>query len=347
MLRFAKDVAKAALDDSGLPYRQRLLMTRNGFKPSNYVLYDIGTNDLSDYAADRHWRALGDSNGRTANHVLGNKLLFHLALGDEIPMPTLFGYIASGRFVRAGGQRDRSRVETFPELLEREGALVVKPIDGGKGKQVGILTRTAPGEYRAEATTLDAVGLEAWLARQDNVLVTSRVRQSEYASRIFPDTANTVRVVMVADADGPFVLCACHRFGRSRTGAVDNFAAGGLLCGVDLETGVLGPALSNPGRGQRTLTWHDTHPDTGAAIAGTEVTGFAGLIDRLLRVCEAHPYLTYVGWDAVMTDDGPVFLEANCGSGLQLQAITPYLRNPRFARFMTDRGMRHDVRRMR
>ena len=146
-------------------------------------------------------------------------------------------------------------------------------------------------------------------------------------------------MALVADADGPFVLCACHRFGRSRTGAVDNFAAGGLLCGVDLETGVLGPALSNPGRGQRTLTWHDTHPDTGAAIAGTEVTGFAGLIDRLLRVCEAHPYLTYVGWDAVMTDDGPVFLEANCGSGLQLQAITPFLRNQRFARFMRDRGM--------
>lgn len=339
MLRLAKDVAKAALDGSGLPYRQRLLMTRHGFKPSNYVLYDIGTNDLADYAADRHWRALGDSNGRSANHVLGNKLLFHLALGDELPMPTLFGYIASGRLVRTAGQIDRSRVETLAELVEREGALVVKPIDGGKGKQVGILARTAQGEYRVAGTTLDAAGLAAWLARQDNVLVTSRVQQTEYASRIFPDTANTVRVVTVVDDDGPFVLSACHRFGRARTGAVDNFAAGGLLGGVDLETGILGPALSNPGRGQRTLTWYDTHPDTGAAITGTKVTGFAGLVDLLLRVCEAHPYLTYVGWDAVMTDDGPVFLEANCGSGLQLQAITPFLRNQRFARFMRDRGM--------
>ena len=339
MLRLAKDIAKAALDTSGLPYRQRLLMTRRGFKPSNYVLYDIDSNDLGDYAADRYWRALGDSNGHAANQVLTNKLLFHLEFADQLPLPRLYGYMARGHLVAAPAQASTAAHPTVMAVLEGERDLIVKPIDGQKGKSVHHLSRVAADSYTIDGRAVTPPEFTAWLSSQDGMLVTSRVEQAAYATRIHPGSANTVRVVTVADDDGPFVLCACHRFGRTRTGPVDNFAAGGLLCGIDLESGVLGRAVSDPAPGERSLTWFDSHPDSGSPITGVEVTGFAALLDLLIDVCGNHPYLTYVGWDAVITADGPVILEANCGSGLQLQAITPFLRNERFARFMRDRGM--------
>jgi len=316
-------------------------MTRRGFKPSNYVLYDLANNDIDDYVPDTLWSKLCATNGRMGIHILGSKLLFHQTFEDDLTLAALHGHISQGRFTP---RRDKSAPEDegMPALLARLGSLVVKPVDGQKGKKVHVLTASAPpeapGSVALDGRPLSSSEFAAWLGRQDCMLVHSRVQQTDYAHAIFPGSANTVRVVTVTDADGPFVLCCGHRFGTVASAPVDNFAAGGLLCGVDLATGRLGRGASLPGSGEHTLDWRSVHPDTGAAIAGRVVPGFFELIELLLATCRRHPYLAYVGWDVVMTDSGPVVLEANYGSGLQLQLHGGFLRNQRFARFVATAG---------
>ena len=327
-------MGKAALDRSGLPYPVRFAMTRKGFKPSNYVLYDLAHNDVADYVPDSLYAALCQTNGRVGVHVLGSKLLFHKTFQDELALAELHGHISRGRFTSLRDGAGPGRTELEPLLVEL-GALVVKPVVGQKGKRVHLLT-TSPRGFAVDGLPLSPSEFRTWLARQDGALVHSRVQQASYADAIFPGSANTVRIVTVTDADGPFVLSAGHRFGRTTSAPVDNFAAGGLLCGIDLATGAIGPGASLPAPGARGVRWHTVHPDTGTPVAGQLVPGFPQLLDLLLATCRRHPYLAYVGWDVVVTDDGPVVLEANYGSGLQLQLYGGFLRNERFARFVDD-----------
>ncbi|HET8985442.1 MAG TPA: sugar-transfer associated ATP-grasp domain-containing protein, partial [Trueperaceae bacterium] len=290
------------------------------------------------------WSKLCASNGRLGIHILGSKLLFHHTFEDELKLAELHGHIARGRFTP---RRTNAAGATFDllSLLHEAGALVVKPIDGQKGKSVHVLAAKEAGALELDGRAVTAQELAAWLGRQDSMLVHARVQQTGYAHAIFPGSANTVRIVTVTDADGPFVLCGSHRFGRQASAPVDNFAAGGLLCGIDLATGALSLGASSPAVGESHLTWHSVHPDTGTQVAGQVVPGFFELVDLLLATCRRHPYLAYVGWDVVMTDDGPVVLEANYGSGLQLQLNGGFLRNERFARFVesvraSERGAR-------
>ena len=308
-------------------------MIRRGFKPISYLLYDLAKNDIDDYVPDALWSRLCDSNGRFGVHVLGSKLLFHHMFEGELKLAELHGHVAQGRFTsrRAAGSSESTDLAA---LLRRVGSLVVKPVDGHKGKNVHLLTASHDGRVDLDGRPLSAQAFDAWSAQQDAMLVYSRVQQTGYAHTIFPGSANTVRVVTVTDADGPFVLSGSHRFGTLASVPVDNFAAGGLLCGIDLATGALSEGATHPVAGERGLVWHSLHPDTRAQVAGTVVPGFFELVELLLATCRRHPYLVYVGWDVVMTDEGPVVLEANYGSGLQLQLNGGFLRNERFERFV-------------
>lgn len=314
-------------------------MTRRGFKPGNHVLYDLAHNDIDEYVPDSLYPALCQTNGRLGIHILGSKLLFHKTFQEELALAHLHGHISQGLFTAldTGVQSGTGGLQT---LLARVGSLIVKPVSGQKGKRVHLLTAAVEG-VGVDGQPLSPSAFHAWLARQDAALVHSNVQQSAYASTIFPGSANTVRVVTVTDADGPFVLCAAHRFGSKASAPVDNFAAGGLLCDIDLASGAITRGAANPAPGTSELSWHTVHPDTGATVAGQIVPGFMELLDLLLATCRRHPYLAYVGWDVVITDSGPVVLEANYGSGLQLQLHGGFLRNRRFAKFVEDSRARH------
>lgn len=345
-------------------------MTRRGFKPLNYVLYDLAENDIDDYVPDNLWSSLCRTNGRLGIHILGSKLLFHQTFEDDLTLATLHGHISQGRFTprrRDVAHDAPAEDDALLELLAQLGSLVVKPVDGQKGKSVHVLRASGSAAAAGDSSPLTTAGeapalasggatyqgtssveldgrplspaqFTDWLNRQDCLLVHSRVQQSDYAANIFPGSANTVRVVTVTDEDGPFTLCASHRSGSKASAPVDNFSAGGLLCGIDLATGRLSQGASLPASGEHSLKWQSVHPDTDTHFAGQVVPGFFELLDLLLATCRRHPYLAYVGWDVVMTDSGPVVLEANYGSGLQLQLSGGFLRNQRFARFVEAAG---------
>jgi hypothetical protein len=319
-------------------------MIRRGFKPSNYLLYDLAKNDVDDYLPDDMWSRLCDTNGRLGIHILGSKLLFHHTFEHDLKLARLYGHISRGLFTPRHPHQG-SAARDLPSLLLEVGSVVVKPVDGQKGKRVHVLAASQAGAIELDGRRLSPSEFATWLKSQDCMLVHDRVQQASYASTIFPGSANTIRIVTVTDADGPFVLSGGHRFGRVGSAPVDNFAAGGLLCSIDLAAGTLGQGASQPGPGERHLVWHAAHPETGAQIEGQVVPGIFDLIELLLTTCRRHPYLAYVGWDVVMTDQGPVVLEANYGSGLQLQLYGGFLLNERFARFV--KAVRADARRER
>jgi hypothetical protein len=168
----------------------------------------------------------------------------------------------------------------------------------------------------------------------DERLVCEFIEQAPYAAELYPGSANTLRMLSMWDpeTDEPFVTFAVQRIGTERSAPVDNFSRGGLSAEVDLVSGELNQAVHSPYTGS--LDWHDTHPETGAQIAGVEVPDWRALRDGILDIAAQFPQLPYVGWDVLITDEGEfTIIEANSCTDVTLQVHRPLLDDPRARRF--------------
>ena len=335
-MRFLKDAAKAYVDRSGVPFRQRLRMTRLGFTPESYAFFEFDRNDPRDYLPSRMLSPLMRLNGPALTALLSNKVLFWQAFRDELPIPRVLAVTANG-YVKA---LDGSGVGSTGAVLERaaDGPLVLKPMLGQKGRRVRLLEREG-GEIRLDGQTVDPAAAESAVVAADGTMVVEFVRQAEYASRIFPGSANTVRAVIFGGAGTgyePFVAALLHRFGREQSVPVDNASAGGLAGRIDPASHQLGPVATFLFGANRN-EWIAAHPDTGAPIVGVKVPRVGVVLERLLEVMRSNPGLAYVGWDVVITDDAPGFavIEANHHAALQSQRQGyPYLKDERVVRFL-------------
>ncbi|MGL1664087.1 sugar-transfer associated ATP-grasp domain-containing protein, partial [Vibrio parahaemolyticus] len=63
---------------------------------------------------------------------------------------------------------------------------------------------------------------------------------------------------------------------------------------------------------------NEPHPDTGAAIVGTDIPDWPRLIDLVQAAALVFPGIRTQSWDVALTDQGPVLLEVNYGGDLNL-----------------------------
>jgi hypothetical protein len=164
-------------------------------------------------------------------------------------------------------------------------------------------------------------------------LICERIHQGSYASGIFEDAINTLRVITMWDyaAKAPFVAAAEHRFGTRRSAPVDNTAKGGLSAGVDVRTGTLTQAMEIADGG---LQWSSRHAETNAQIEGLAVPGWDRMCDGLLDLAARLAHIPYIGWDVVIQDDGYSIIEGNTYPDTQTQALSgPFLADPRVRAF--------------
>jgi hypothetical protein len=309
-----------------------------GFLSEAAELYDFETHGYEPYLSDRarfgRTPRINPGNLRT---VLDNKLAWHdrlAAAGLAHCKTNLVGVLWNGNFYPANGDRS-----TFAELLRAEPAIVVKPIAGAGGDRLQLIRRTSRGLTRnGGSTTVEE--LEEHFAKQPAAVVERMAFQHAYAADIYPRTTNTVRFLTMRDARSgePFIAAAVHRIGSRRSYPADNWTRGGLSCHIDLETGVLGPGAHFPK--PPPLTWHDVHPDSGAKVAGVKLPHWDATLGLIREVSRRLSFLPYVGWDLVITEDGPRLIEGNHSPDVDvLQIHGPLLLDPRVRRFYRHHGV--------
>lgn len=82
------------------------------------------------------------------------------------------------------------------------------------------------------------------------------------------------------------------------------------------------------------MIWFERHPETEAQIASTFVPGWSTLKVQLLEMLRELKFLIYIGWDIVITPQGPFIIEGNTGPAVTfLQVHKPLLKDPRIKRF--------------
>lgn len=294
--------------DPAMPATERARHIVRGFDPLEGSWYDQAGVDKTLCLSNAHRETLLHGlNGHRAV-FLDSKLAFaHAMAGAGLPHPALFGHSHRGRWHWLGAGE-----AGFAASIAANGRGVLKPDYGKKGQSILFVDRWTPGTPPP----------------RDELMATEFVRQADYAAAIFPGSLNTIRLVTVnPEGTDPAVVAAVHRFGAASTGGVDNFSAGGVVARLDLETGRMDRAF-RIGPGNR-LDWLERHPDSGQAITGTVVPGWADVLALVHALCARLPFLPYVGWDIAVTPDGPMVIEGNAHPSLRFfQVYGPLMADP-------------------
>lgn len=321
----------------------RLRAWKLGFLSQSYLLYELDRRDsIRNYVTDGSRYLRFSRLNSPYSVILHDKLLFgEVFRRHHGLLPETYALVRRGRVMPRSDAERIDSVDDVLDLLARRRKLVLKGTKGWGGADVLVLEDLG-GEVSVSGTRVSREAARREIATRKEHLLMEYVEQAPYAREIFPDSANSIRMLTMIDMDTsePFLARAVHRFGSRSTRRMDNFTQGGMCAMVDPDTGRLGRGIRVLPSGRPETI--DRHPDTNATITGAVIPGWDRVLRRVLEVAGEHPYLPYVGWDVVVTEDGLRILEGNANSGTDvLQVHGPLLADPRVRRFYERRGFIH------
>ncbi len=234
-----------------------------------------------------------------------------LAIAAGLPVPELYGVIASHRDVRE-----------LPKCVAEHRDFVIKPAHGSGGDGILVISaRVRDGSvFRlVDGTIMDGDDMGHHLSNiisgqyslgghRDVALIEYCVKFdpifSECAYRGIPD----IRVIVFRG----YPAMAMLRLPTRKSHGKANLHQGAVGAGLDMATGETTCAVI----GNSVVT---EHPDTGALIAGLRIPRWQYLLDFASR-CHELTGLGYLGVDIVLDrDKGPMLLELNVRPGLNIQ----------------------------
>lgn len=208
----------------------------------------------------------------------------------------VFNRLFDGYLHRAWFEVEANDVDALRDFVTTHGVVIAKVPVSNSGYGVA---------------RYDAVDIEDWdafrsmLIEKGQVLLEEFISQHPALTAVSPHIVNTTRITTFLDEDGTVhVLSFAQKFSVG-TGASDQQSFGGFFTLLDREGKSQGPGY---GSHQRIYA---THPDTGASIVDFRLPHAADMLALAEDVSRVVPEIRYVGWDLVLTPDGPVVVEGN------------------------------------
>lgn len=284
-----------------------------GYLADQYVLYDFKHNDKNQYLSEFDWYRSRYINA-PFDFAFNNKVVCAEILKQYIR-------VADNLFIKNKGilydfkTGIKSDEDVLNCLKERE-KIIIKPFAMGKGNGVHLI-RYDKNEDKLyiDEKPADNEKLVHLLDKGDEYIICEFIKQHRYADELYDKTANTIRLITMRDVETHRfkVFFAVQRMGTSGTIPVDNGSKGGLVSKIDVETGMLSEAKCL----HSTETYY-THPDSGKELKGVLIPGWQDIKREILSVCDKLPYMDFIAWDLLITDDGLCVIEANASSGVNI-----------------------------
>lgn len=294
---------------------KRLYLNICGYTADQSYIYDFEHNDRHEYLSEFDWYRSRYIN-EPFEPMLNNKIITTEVLKHYVDVPRVLllknkGSMVSLEYEQADGYRTDDDVL---ELMREHDSLFMKPLAAGKGKGVHRL-EMIDGRPAVDGAIMSQEEFHSFLDADDGWFLSEGVHQHPYLDAIYDKTTNTIRLITLRDPDsGDYkVFFAVQRIGTSETIPVDNGSKGGLVARIDLETGELSEARSIQALGS-----HDVHPDSGAPIKGVVVPGWNDIKEQILDLARHFPFMSFIAWDILVTEDGFSIIEANTSSGVNI-----------------------------
>lgn len=317
-------IAQAKAAGGGLPLWRQLaemayLFLRHGQGPGYYLMARFWRRELPFADKARHWngrrylrfvhRVNDPAYFKVSQHKFVEKALL---LTAGLPTAPLLGVFHADKGQGVDGRPLRDEADLRALLAGQRGRrLFFKPAEGDSGKGVFALDvspATQPLQWR-EPLSDAAMAMPALLARCDGGqawVIEQAITQHPALSALNPTSVNTLRMWVVHDDRGVRVVGAFLRVGRAGS-LVDNTAAGGLACAIDLDSGRIRLALD------LTLNRNEyvRHPDSQAPLPGVAIPHWPACVELACAALRVLPGARFAGMDIAVTQDGPVVVEYN------------------------------------
>lgn len=332
---FSQYVAGRIYDDlaSGakIGVRRRWWGYRRGFLGDTVAYYGLTEENYRIYLPDFHYYKLHPMNGVWSKWI-DDKLTTRFILAPFADcLPKHYFHLRGAEICRlmdCPAEVSASAAGVL-DLLRREKKLAVKIIEGSGGEGFYKLEWLNAGAL-INSRPVTAVEFDRFIAGCGNHIVSEYLTAHAQLREIYPHTANTLRIWTIRAPGQPASIGGAFiRFGTLKSGAVDNVAAGGISCGVRVDDGTLFEPCSEVRSKVTRLT---VHPDTGVPVQG-RIPHWEMVKEKILRICAYVPQLSYLGFDVVVTDEGPKILEINSHQDPYTQLHQPFLRDPAIREF--------------
>jgi len=224
-------------------------------------------------------------NPQSQRHILDDKTLFYKHYGDF--------------FVhKVADLVDLKKPDVVGQILEnRSGKLVFKKSDGKCGAEVEI----------RRCSEFDPITITEFMKENNYGLVEEFIVQHPHLNLLSPSAVNTIRVFTQLNEVDEVEILGC-RLRISVDSPVDNMAAGNLAAPIDEETGEVNESAVYSDITKEACT---VHPVTGVNIVGFQIPYWKETLNMVKRAAKLHPQNRSIGWDVVITKDGPGLIEGN------------------------------------
>ncbi|NLK50443.1 MAG: hypothetical protein GX294_07325, partial [Candidatus Cloacimonetes bacterium] len=272
-----------------------------GFYPRSFLIYDFKKWGMEQFLTERDFQKLDFRERGLAPAIIDKRNLPLLLQKNAHYLPSLNIAIEKGRvqYIIEDGvykEGDFDLEELLQRCLNKYAKLITKPIRLCGGEGIFIVANTLSED------TIKRI------EKEDDAIINNVLVNEEYARKINPSSLNTIRVIFFKTKKGVLKpISMVHRFGSTADTCVDNTAAGGVVAGVDMETGELMPAWKL----EKIRIDIEVHPKTGEKITGFMIPNWDNkkrAIDDLLQEIN---YLEYGGLDLAFTTEGLKIIEIN------------------------------------
>jgi hypothetical protein len=319
-----------------ISWKRRLQLAVWGFFGDKDLYYQLDSESRRVYLTDCQMLRTRRIDGRYSL-LLQDKVVFQRLMTCFARVPQHFAVLNGDR---VDWLDPTWRGCTPLDLVHELGIAVLKPVSGQCGIGVRIL-ESEGGVIRLNGEPIEGGLLSCALCSERNTVLMEYVRQGVYGATLYPGTVNTIRLLTLRDPElqWPFLAGAVQRIGCRKSFPVDNVSLGGLVCGIDLESGRLSRAATGFGVGEL-FRIVKKHPETSVCFEELSVPNWADVCDEIVKLAARFPMLPYVAWDVALTHEGVCVIEANHWSDVRaMQIYHPLLADKRVRRFYQAHGV--------
>lgn len=251
---------------------------------------------------------------------LSDKLLFWQIMSKAgVPSVPVIAVVRNGSWVEG----------SWDSLDEARKDFVIKPLHLCRGRGIVFFDAHPENGWLMAGKRLSSAETRAHienLSKQQDYIVQHRMQDHPVLRSFGIDGVVTVRIVTIKTRTmaRPEGLIAALRLPNPRH-RIPNMADQGLICRVDWNSGLTWSAEGTT-PGYEALK---AHPQTGATLGGIQVPFWQECKDLCYAAHLVQPTLNNMGWDLIITPEGPLLLEANTRWGGYSAQVggTPLLRS--------------------
>jgi ribosomal protein S13 len=185
-------------------------------------------------------------------------------------------------------------------------------IDGFITKQKKVVLKEASGKCGVgvkicSTADLNTESLLKMMQEDEFDILETYIEQHSVIQELSPSAVNTIRIFTQICKEGQYEVLGC-RMRISVNCEVDNLAAGNLAAPIDEKTGkITGAGIYS----DFTKAPETVHPITKIAIVGFQIPYWEEILTMVKVASLKHPQNRSIGWDVVVTENGPGLIEGN------------------------------------